>query len=102
MKIRINFAHRSSHTQLRQLADFPSLIVRLSFAHRSLLLYLFCILLNVIGKKKYHHLKMKKEGNETVTSCNALKLEAADGKMRLTDVADTKAKDYLEIEKWTD
>ena len=45
---------------------------------------------------------MKKEGNETVTSCNALKLEAADGKMRLTDVTDTKAKDYLEIEKWAD
>ena len=29
------------------------------------------------------------EGNETVTSCNALKLTAADGKQRLTDVADT-------------
>ncbi|KHE70277.1 MULTISPECIES: hypothetical protein [Capnocytophaga] len=45
MKIRINFAHRSSHTQLRQLADFPSLIIRSSFAHRSLLLYPFCIVL---------------------------------------------------------
>lgn len=29
------------------------------------------------------------EGNETVTNCNALKMEALDGKMRLTDVADT-------------
>ena len=29
------------------------------------------------------------EGNETVTNCNALKMQAADGKMRLTDVADT-------------
>lgn len=29
------------------------------------------------------------EGNETVTICNGLKLLAADGKMRLTDVADT-------------
>lgn len=29
------------------------------------------------------------EGNETVTACNALKLTAADGKQRLTDVADT-------------
>ena len=28
------------------------------------------------------------EGNETVTNCNALKLPASDGKMRLTDVAD--------------
>ena len=33
--------------------------------------------------------KKKKEGNETVTNCNALKMLAADGKMRLTDVADT-------------
>ena len=29
------------------------------------------------------------EGNETVTNCNALKMIAPDGKMRLTDVADT-------------
>jgi len=29
------------------------------------------------------------EGNETVTNCNALKMTAPDGKMRLTDVADT-------------
>lgn len=29
------------------------------------------------------------EGNETVTNCNALKLPATDGKMRLTDVATT-------------
>ena len=29
------------------------------------------------------------EGNQTVTNCNALKMEAADGKMRMTDVADT-------------
>ncbi|WP_170069092.1 hypothetical protein [Capnocytophaga leadbetteri] len=52
MRIRINFAHHSSHTQLRQLADFPSLIIRSSFAHRSLLLYPFCILPNVTGRKK--------------------------------------------------
>jgi len=32
--------------------------------------------------------RLKDEGNETVTNCNALKMEAADGKMRLTDVAD--------------
>ena len=30
--------YSSSHTRLRQLADFPSLIVRLSFAHPSLIL----------------------------------------------------------------
>jgi hypothetical protein len=34
--------------------------------------------------------RLKKEGNETVTNCNGLKLRAADGKMRMTDVADTK------------
>ena len=33
--------------------------------------------------------RLKAEGNETVTNCHALKLRAADGKMRLTDVADT-------------
>ena len=29
------------------------------------------------------------EGNQTVTNCNALKMVAIDGKMRMTDVADT-------------
>lgn len=33
--------------------------------------------------------RLKKEGNETVTDCHGLKMQAADGKMRLTDVADT-------------
>jgi len=33
--------------------------------------------------------RLLEEGNETVTKCNALKMQAADGKMRLTDVADT-------------
>jgi len=33
--------------------------------------------------------RLKKEGNETVTNCHALKMRAVDGKMRLTDVADT-------------
>jgi hypothetical protein len=33
--------------------------------------------------------RMKKEGNETVTNCHGLKMVAADGKMRMTDVADT-------------
>lgn len=35
---------------------------------------------------KKRHLE---QGNETVTNCNALKMLAADGKMRLTDIADT-------------
>jgi hypothetical protein len=33
--------------------------------------------------------RLLKEGNETVTNCNQLKMLAPDGKMRLTDVADT-------------
>ena len=32
--------------------------------------------------------RLIEEGNETVTNCHALKMRAADGKMRLTDVAD--------------
>ena len=33
--------------------------------------------------------RLAKEGNETVTNCNQLKLEAEDGKKQMTDVADT-------------
>lgn len=33
--------------------------------------------------------RLKEEGNETVTNCHRLKLPAADGKMRLADVATT-------------
>ena len=33
--------------------------------------------------------RLSDEGNETVTNCNALKMPAPDGKMRLTDVATT-------------
>jgi hypothetical protein len=33
--------------------------------------------------------RLLKEGNQTVTNCNGLKMRAADGKMRLTDVAST-------------
>lgn len=33
--------------------------------------------------------RLKAEGNETVTNCHGLKMTAADGKSRLTDVADT-------------
>ncbi|MEK6981603.1 MAG: Bro-N domain-containing protein [Candidatus Micrarchaeota archaeon] len=33
--------------------------------------------------------RLKAQGNETVTNCHSLKMEATDGKMRLTDVADT-------------
>lgn len=33
--------------------------------------------------------RLKDEGNESVTNCNALKMIAADGKKRLTDVANT-------------
>lgn len=33
--------------------------------------------------------RLKKEGNQTVTNSHGLKMKAADGRMRLTDVADT-------------
>ncbi|MCD8102742.1 MAG: Bro-N domain-containing protein [Alistipes sp.] len=32
--------------------------------------------------------RLKAEGNETVTNCHGLKMQASDGKMRMTDVAD--------------
>lgn len=43
------------------------------------------------GRKYWNKLKqrLKEEGNETVTNCHQLKMKASDGKMRLTDVADT-------------
>ena len=34
--------------------------------------------------------RLKDEGNETVTNCNALKMPASDGKMRLADIGNTK------------
>jgi len=33
--------------------------------------------------------RLLKEGNQTVTNCNRLKMQAADGRLRFTDVADT-------------
>jgi hypothetical protein len=33
--------------------------------------------------------RLKEEGNETVTNCHGLKMLASDGKMRMTDAADT-------------
>ena len=43
------------------------------------------------GRKYWNKLKqrLKDEGNELVTNCHQLKMRAADGKNRLTDVADT-------------
>ena len=43
------------------------------------------------SRKYWNKLKqrLKEEGNESVTNCHQLKLEAADGKRYLTDVADT-------------
>ena len=45
---------------------------------------------SVDGRKYCNKLKqrLKEEGNETVTNCHQLKMQASDGKMRLTDVAD--------------
>lgn len=46
----------------------------------------------ITGRKYWNKLKqrLKEEGNELVTNCHQLKMKAADGKMRLTDVANTK------------
>ena len=43
------------------------------------------------GRKYWNKLKQRlnEEGNETVTNCHQLKLKASDGKMRLTDCANT-------------
>ena len=43
------------------------------------------------ARKYWNKLKerLSKEGNQTVTNCHQLKMPAADGKMRKTDVADT-------------
>ena len=46
-----------------------------------------CIAANAYWRKLKQ--RLKEEGNETVTNCHALKLQAIDGKMRLTDVATT-------------
>ena len=45
---------------------------------------------SVDGRKYWNKLKQRlnEEGSPTVTNCHQLKLPAADGKMRLTDVAD--------------
>ena len=42
------------------------------------------------ARKYWNKLKQRllEEGNQTVTNCHQLKMKAADGKMRLTDVAD--------------
>ena len=43
------------------------------------------------GRKYWNKLKqrLREEGNELVTNCHQLKMTAADGKRRMTDVADT-------------
>ncbi|QTN31549.1 Bro-N domain-containing protein [Akkermansiaceae bacterium] len=50
------------------------------------------ILSNSSNPQTYWRVMKKRlldEGNETVTDCNGLKMTAADGKQRMTDVADT-------------
>lgn len=42
--------------------------------------------------------RLKEEGSEVVTKCHGLKMMAPDGKMRLTDVADTEISEYAEQE----
>jgi prophage antirepressor-like protein len=46
---------------------------------------------SIDGRKYWNKLKqrLKEEGNELVTNCHQLKMLASDGKMRMTDVANT-------------
>ena len=46
--------------------------------------------------------RLKKDGNQTVTNCNQLKLRAADGKMRMTDVADIESAVSMDIQSTSD
>jgi len=52
-----------------------------------------CVVLtdSVDGRKYWSVLKtrLKKEGSELATNCSQLKMQAADGKYYLTDIADT-------------
>ena len=43
--------------------------------------------------------RLKDEGNQSVTNCNALKMKAADGKRRLVDVANTEQLLLVPVEK---
>ncbi|MBO4851650.1 MAG: hypothetical protein J5529_12240 [Prevotella sp.] len=43
----------------------------------------------MVGVRRKLKQRLKDEGSETVTNCHGLKMRAADGKMRMTDVADT-------------
>ena len=44
---------------------------------------------NFLPKRRGLLVSLKQEGNETATNCSQLKLLMPDGKMRLTDVANT-------------
>ena len=45
--------------------------------------------------------RLKKEGSELATNCSQLKMPAADGKQRLTDVADTEGVNNTHKTYWT-
>ena len=55
------------------------------------------------GRKYWNKLKqrLKEEGSELVTNCHQLKMRAADGKNRLTDVADTEQL-LMSMQDWLD
>ena len=55
------------------------------------------------GRKYWNKLKqrLKEEDNELVTNCHQLKMRAADGKNRLTDVADTEQL-LMSMQDWLD
>ena len=56
------------------------------------IVYVFAVLTDSAYAQAYWRKlkqRLRQEGNETVTNCHGLKMRAADGKMRMTDVADT-------------
>ena len=67
----------------------------MGFRNRRLLLFYYrCIKILTESKNPQQYWRtlknrLKEDGNQTVTNCNALKMPAKDGKMRKTDVANT-------------
>ena len=41
--------------------------------------------------------RLKKEGNESVTNCNQLKMQSSDGKFYLTDAGDSEQKSKIDL-----
>ena len=79
-----NFSIRRAYDEKKQLWYFSVVDVIRALLHHS----------NIQLSRNYWKVlknRLKKEGSETVTNCNQLKMIAEDGKNRMTDVADIQA-----------